>query len=125
MKATSRALDAATKSALADAEKAAKSELESTGRGPTGGDLRFRNMRRYNHGGRIGVRLRPRRGELWVVPRGPWKLAETGAAPHRVNHPGTTQGTSAWTRGQATTFARLGADIPNKIGDAVENAFGG
>jgi hypothetical protein len=42
-----------------------------------------------------------------------------------VNHPGTRQGTAAWTRGQGATFARLGDEIPQKIGSAVEGAFGG
>ena len=98
----------------------AKTELDSMSPGPTGGDRRFSNMAGYNHGGRLAVKLRPKPGEVWVTPRGPWKLAETGAAPHRVNHPGTRQGTRAWTRGQAVVFDRLGREVPDQIGDAVE-----
>src|SRR3546814_5067062 len=67
--------------------------LDKTLAGPTGGDRRFSNMRRYNHGGRVGVRRRQRDSDMWIIPQGPVKLAETGAAAHRVNHPGTRQGT--------------------------------
>jgi hypothetical protein len=125
MAGVSKVLARATKESLTEAAKVAKDAINAKSPGPTGGDRRFSNMRRYNHGGRLGVKTRQRSGQLWVIPAGPWKLAETGAAPHPVNHPGTRQGTRAWTRGQVETFAKLERTVPDDIARDVEEAFNG
>lgn len=126
-----RALKQATKESLSDAGTVAKGELTARAGEVPGGDRRFSRMRRYNHGGLLNVRTKiigPT--DLLVSPRGPWKLAETGADPHRLGrrggwHPGTSQGRRSWTRGQADVYDKLGRQVPEHIGDAVEEAFRG
>ena len=117
-------LRTATKAAMADAGKVAKVELTATSRIVPGADARFRNMRRYNHGGKLAVKAKAFPGGVTIIPRGPWMLAEVGARPHG-GHPGTrsTQGRKAWTQGREATYRRLELDVPEQIADAVEGAF--
>ncbi len=134
----SRALRQATKLALADAVKVARKELEGVGRRYTGGDLRFSNM----GGARIGVRSKPIDNGVLVMAKGPWGMLQPGAKPHTitarkgkalklggdyrrsVRHPGTPN-TQAWDRGRDATFDKLGVVVLKRIGDEVEEAFGG
>lgn len=122
MKRTATALRAATKAALADAAKLSRSELRAKAGQVPGPDRVFSNFRKA---GALDVSTRQRDGVLTVSPRGPWKIAETGAAPHPVNHPGTHQGRMSWTTGQADIFDKLDRTIPADIEADVSKAFGG
>jgi hypothetical protein len=124
---TAKAIGKATKDAMKDAADVAKAELKVTSTIVPGGDARFSNMRGYNHGGKLAVKSKPYDGGVTIIPRGPWKLAESGRDPGRRNHPGTrsSQGRKSWTKGQEATFQRLGREVPEHIGDEAERAFGG
>lgn len=136
-----KALTASTKKGLGEVGKAAKKELEASGRTRVR-SLRFRNMK----GARLGVRYKVGAAEVSVSPTGPWGILEPGAKAHtivakkgrrsnamRVNggwrrgpfrHPGTSD-TRAWTTGQEATFDAAEKILTDTIGDAVEGAFGG
>lgn len=122
MKRVSTSLRTATKAALADAAKVSRTELNARAGEVPGGDRVFSNFRKA---GRLAVSTRQNAGVLTVSPKGPWKLAETGASPHRINHPGTRQGRLSWTRGQEAIFDQLEQTIPDQIETDVEKAFGG
>lgn len=123
----SNALIASRKTALREAGTVAKPIMMAGGRSVLP-SMRFRNMR----GATLSVRTRVTDEALVVSPVGPWGILEPGARPHsgdawhrgRRPHPGTRD-TSAWSTGQAKTYAALGQDIPDTIGDAVEDAFNG
>lgn len=130
MSAASAALQVATKKALRAAGTTARKEMNRVATDVPGGDRRFSNMSRYNHGGRLAVTVRQRAGAVFVMSKGPWKLAEEGANPHRIGkglHPGTraSQGRSSWTKGQDATFGVVEKELPREVSEAVEKAFGG
>lgn len=124
-----KAVTASSRKAMRDVGNTAKQPMLSAAGPPTGGDRRYSNMRRYNHGGRLDVNVVVRAGSDWALAfvgsKGPWKIAEAGASPHRVNHPGTagSQGRSAWSRAADPIVAKLAADAEDTITEAVEDAF--
>lgn len=124
-----KAVTASSKKAMRDVGNAAKKRMLPAAGPPTGGDRRYSNMSRYNHGGRLDVTVSVRAGSDWALAfvgsKGPWKIAEAGASPHRVNHPGTarSQGRSAWSRAADPLIRELGTDVEETITDAVEDAF--
>lgn len=122
-----KALKASVTKALRPVANDARSKMRSAAGPPTGGDRRYSNMRGYNHGGRLDVTVRVRDDMVFVGSKGPWKIAEEGAAPHRVNHPGTrgSQGRSSWSRAADPIVDEAETEVPRVIGDAVEEAFGG
>lgn len=124
--AVSKAIKDTTKAVMRDSSKAARKHILKQAGVVPGGDRRFSNMARYSHGGRLNLTTKSRDLDTWVLPRGPWKLAETGAAAHRFGrgmHPGTRQGRRSWTVGQEATFEELERTVPKEITDAVEGAF--
>lgn len=130
LSASSTALGQAVKDGLKSGGKAARTELNLRAKDVPGGDRRFSNMRGYSHGGRLGVSVRTRGDEVEVSPKGPWKIAEVGASPHRQGrglHPGTrsSQGRRSWTRGRDAVFVEVERSFVNDVGGAVERAFGG
>lgn len=122
-----RALVASTKKALRPIAADSRKTMLGAAAAPTGGDRRYSNMRRYNHGGRLDVTTRYRDDHVFVGSKGPWKIAEEGASPHRINHPGTarSQGRRAWSSAADPLVAEAEVKVPQVIGDAVEEAFSG
>jgi len=122
-----RALVKSAKESLRPVAKDARSTMRSAAGPPTGGDRRFSNMGRYNHGGRLDVTVSVRDDLVFVGSKGPWKIAEEGARPHRVNHPGTrrSQGRAAWSRAADPLAADAATEVPRIITKAVEGAFRG
>lgn len=129
MSAAQRSLDRAVREVLDGAGKVARQELEKAGgMSATGPDRRFS---RWDRAGRLRVKLKKIAGGLLVIPVGPWGVAERGRAPGRMKawgrgnamHPGTNQGRKSWSKGRDATFARLGREIPDEIGDKVERGF--
>ena len=127
MASVSKALDKSVKNALRPIAKDARTTMRSAAGPPTGGDRRFSNMGRYNHGGRLDVTVSVREDLVFVGSKGPWKIAEEGARPHRVNHPGTrrSQGRAAWSRAADPIAADAATEVPRIITKAVEGAFRG
>lgn len=127
MAAVSKALDKSVKDALRPVAKDARGKMRSAAGPPTGGDRRFSNMGRYNHGGRLDVTVSVREDLVFVGSKGPWKIAEEGASPHRINHPGTrrSQGRAAWSRAADPLVAEAETEVPRIITEAVEGAFSG
>lgn len=130
MAAMSKALDTSTKAALRKVGAGARKTMLARAAEVPGSDRRFSRMARYNHAGRLGVTVRVRDDHVFVGSKGPWKIAEVGAAPHRVRggqHPGTarSQGRRAWSRGADVALAEAEKAVPKAIGDAVEEAFRG
>lgn len=126
MAAAGAALRAVTKEVMVEAGKIAREELILASKPPTGGDGKF------SRGGKLGVVVRQSPGLVTVAPRGLWGVAEGGARAHAgfawghpFSHPGTSQGTLAWSRGREATFDRLGIEVVDRVGDAVEAAFVG
>ena len=122
------ALRASTKDALMEAGKVAKVELLATATLVPGPDRRFS---RGGAAGKLDVKLRVVPGVVFVIPRGLWGVAEEGAGAHLAyawghafQHPGTSQGRLAWSRGREAAFDRLGIEVPERIGADVETAFG-
>lgn len=122
-----RALDASVKKALQPIAAEARKTMRAAAARPTGGDRRYSNMRRYNHGGRLDVTTRYRDDLVFVGSKGPWKIAEAGADPHRVNHPGTArlQGQRAWSLAADGLVDDAEKKVPKVITEAVEGAFDG
>lgn len=83
-----------------------------------------RMFSRFKKAGKLDVKLRYNDDGASVIPRGPWKIAEEGAAPHG-GHPGTRakQGRKAWTRAEAETIAVLDDRIPKTVTEAVDRGF--
>ena len=126
MLAAGKALTDAAKAVVDAAGDTAKAELAKTAPIVPGSDLQFSN---WKAAGKLKVRVRRERASegvgIWVVPVGPWGLAQVGAKAHPVNHPGTKQGKQSWSKGRDATYARLKGEIPEGLGDAVEEAFDG
>ncbi len=127
MRNVSKALDKSAKDALKPTAKDARAKMRGAAGPPTGGDRRYSNMSGYNHGGRLDVTVSVRPDLVFVGSKGPWKIAEEGAAPHRVNHPGTrrSQGRQAWSRAADPLANDAETEVPRIITDAVEGAFYG
>lgn len=127
MASVTKALAESRRLALREIGKSARKTMMDQAPEVPGGDRRFSRMARYNHGGRLGVTFRVRNDLLFIGSKGPWKLAETGAAAHQIGgwrHPGTRQGRSSWTRGADVALAHAERELPEVIGEAVEEAFG-
>lgn len=128
MDAASKALKKASRDAIREAGKIARAELMKTAVVVPGPDRGFSRM-----GGRkLSVRFESAPGQVEVIPKGPWKIPETGAAPHRgkawnhaFRHPGTaaTQGRRSWSKGRDAAFDVIGVQVLDDIGEAVEQAF--
>lgn len=103
-----------------DAAKIAREEHRTAAAAGTGGDRRFSNFK----GPALDVKAKYEPGGVQIVPRGPWKIVEEGAAPHG-NHPGTraTQGRKLWTRAEEATVDRLDRVIPDGVDAAMEAGF--
>lgn len=130
MASVTRALDASTKKALREVGAEAKKPLMAAATEVPGGDRRFSNMARYNHGGRLNVTTRIKSELVFVGSKGPWKIAEVGADPHRIRggmHPGTrrSQGRASWSRAADRVLDAAAKGVPKTIEDGVEEAFGG
>jgi hypothetical protein len=127
MAAVSAALEKSVKTALRPVVNDARKRMRAAAGPPTGGDRRYSNRRGYNHGGRLDVTANARDDLVFVGSKGPWKIAEEGASPHRVNHPGTrgSQGRSAWSRAADPIVADAESEVPRIITEAVEGAFSG
>lgn len=130
MTVSSRVLRDATKKALRSVGNDARKTMRAQAVLVPGGDRRFSNMSGYSHGGRLDVKIKQRDGSVLVMSKGPWKIAEVGANPHRIGrgrHPGTrsSQGRRSWTKGQEAVFSDAERTVPKDIGGAVEKAFGG
>lgn len=128
MNAASTAMAAGLKAALRAVNANARKEMTKQSRLVPGGDARFSNMARYNHAGKLAVKTTTRPDSVFVMSKGPWKLAEEGANPHRIGrgmHPGTrsSQGRRSWTKGEQSVFQQSETDIPETITDAVVSAF--
>lgn len=126
MKAATKALDSGLREVTKPVGKVARAEMRRTATIVPGSDRRFSNFPRA---GSLRVKIRPDRGGMgtWVIPVGPWGIAEKGAGPHPVNHPGTRgkQGRRSWTIGMNATFAELGQEVPEGLAKRVEAAFDG
>lgn len=127
MASCSKAVDTSIKKALRPIANDARAKMRAAAGPPTGGDRRYSRMSRYNHGGRLDVTASTRTGLVFVGSKGPWKIAEEGASPHRVNHPGTrrSQGRSAWSRAADPIVEQAANEVPRVIVDGVEAAFYG
>lgn len=128
LNAAAAAIQAATKAELRGAGVAARKEMTRQAGDVPGSDRRFSNMSRYGHGGRLAVNVRGRGAAVFVMSKGPWKLAEEGADPHRIGggvHPGTrsSQGRRSWTKGQEAVLGRVERTLPSAVAAAVESAF--
>lgn len=128
MDAVAAAMAAATKKAMRGVASDARKEMTRQARVVPGGDARFSNMARYNHGGRLAVKTTVRDDEVFVMSKGPWKIAEEGASPHRMGrgvHPGTrsTQGRRSWTVGERAVLDSAEHEVPAALTDGVEAAF--
>lgn len=124
MASMSKALDTSRKQVLRDIGKRARADLRAAATQVPGGDRRFSNMSKYSHGGRLDVTFNVRADLVFIGSKGPWKIAEQGAAPHG-HHPGTarSQGRSSWSRAADPVLASAAGEVPKVIGDAVEEAF--
>lgn len=120
-----KALDASRKEVLRDVGKSARADLKAAATQVPGGDRRFSNMSKFNHGGLLDVTFSVRQDMVFVGSKGPWKIAEEGAAPHG-HHPGTarSQGRRSWSQTADPISEAAALDVPRVIGDAVEEAFG-
>lgn len=115
---------------MKDAGNVARKELDATAPIVPGPDKRFSNFKRA---GKLGVKVRADSSGVTVSPRGPWGIAERGAAPHtmpawgrgQAKHPGTRakQGRQAWTKGRLAAFRVLEKQVPDRIAREVERGF--
>lgn len=129
MAAVSKALRAETKAAMGAAAKVARAEMARTAVQVPGSDRRFSHWRGrplLSTSTKVEDGLSGGGVALRVSPRGPWGVAEKGAAPHG-GHPGTrsTQGRQSWSRGRDATFDVLGVELPERFERVVEEAFEG
>lgn len=132
MAGATRAVRDAVKQVGKDAEKVARAKLGPAAKIVPGGDARFSRMAKLNHGGRLGLRFRHDTEGVTVVPRGPWKLAETGADAHTgkagkdrhpTDHPGTRQGRKSWSTARAEVLRELDRTVPDMVARKVEGGF--
>lgn len=124
----SKALESSRKQVLREIGQDARKKLLANATQVPGGDRKFSRMNRYNHGGRLAVTYSVREDLVFIGSKGPWKIAEEGAAPHRQGkgrHPGTarSQGRKSWTLGADPIIEAAEQQVPEVIGDAVEEAF--
>lgn len=122
--------------------KIAREEHKAAAAAVTGGDGRYSGL---GAAGRLTIRVRNDGDVAEVIPKGAWKIAESGAAPHTIkpkkgkalrladghirdtalNHPGTagSQGKRAWTKAEEATIARLDKTAAAEVDTAVDQAF--
>lgn len=111
-----------------DCGTVAREEHAITAKEATGGDGRYSG---FGAAGKLGVRAKTvGEGGVDIIPKGVWKVAETGVDPHnqpkrKWHHPGTSQGNKAWSRAETATVARLDETIPRTLDAAAERGFRG
>jgi hypothetical protein len=117
----SRNVKTATRQVAKDAAKIAREEARAAAVKAAGPDRRFSNFK----GPALDVAVKyDDDSSVTIRPKGPWKIAEEGAAPHG-GHPGTrsTQGRRRWSESRDSTIDRLDKDAPKVFDKAFESGF--
>lgn len=122
MRGLSKAIEKATKDITRAGGKVAREKLLEQAKLAAGSDRKFSNFK----GPALGVKVRQEKDAALVLPVGPWKIAEVGAAPHG-GHPGTAakQGKRRWSKGRDEAFDQLKRDVPRETEKTIRRGFNG